>query len=146
MIDKVYTIGFTQKTAEEFFNRLKSSDVKLLIDVRLNNNSQLAGFTKKEDLKYFLKVINNIEYIHLPKLAPTKEILYEYKKERGSWEVYEKKFLNLMRERKIENMSREIISNGCLLCSESKPHFCHRRLVLEYLNEKWDESFEVIHL
>lgn len=144
--NKVYTIGFTQKTAEEFFNELKNSDTNILLDVRLNNVSQLAGFAKKKDLKYFLKEINDIEYMHLPELAPTKDILDEYKKNKGSWENYESEFLELMKSRKIENLSKEPFDYGCLLCSENQPHFCHRRLVVEYLNEKWDENLEIIHL
>lgn len=144
--NKVYTIGFTQKTAEEFFNELKKSDTNILLDVRLNNVSQLAGFAKKKDLKYFLKEINNIEYLHLPELAPTKDILDEYKKNKGSWENYKYKFIELMKSRKIENLSQELFIDGCLLCSENKPHYCHRRLVVEYLNDKWDEGLEVVHL
>jgi len=146
MIYKIYTIGFTKKTAEEFFSLLKNSNTQKLIDVRLNNSSQLAGFSKKKDLKYFLKEINNIEYVHLPELAPTKDILEAFKKDKGQWKTYEKNFLDLMKFRKIENLSKNIFENGCLLCSENKPHHCHRRLVAEYLNEKWDSNLEIVHL
>src|SRR5580658_8570643 len=134
---KLFTIGFTKKSAETFFTRLKNAGVKRLIDVRLNNVSQLAGFTKRDDLRYFTKAICNIGYVHLPELAPTAEILDPYKKAKnGDWALYERQFLDLMRERHIERtMSREILDGSCLLCSEEKPHHCHRRLVAEYLKE-----------
>src|SRR5271157_3444235 len=135
---KIFTIGFTKKSAETFFTRLKNAGVKRLIDVRLNNVSQLAGFTKKDDLRYFTKTICNIDYIHLPELAPTSEILDAYKKQKnGDWHMYELQFLDPMRSRHIENTPREILDCGCLLCSEEKPHHCHRRLVAEYLQEHW---------
>jgi uncharacterized protein (DUF488 family) len=143
---KIFTIGFTKKSAETFFTKLKDGGVKRLVDVRLNNVSQLAGFTKKDDLRYFTKVICGIEYVHLPKLAPTAEILDPYKKAKnGDWSLYERQFLDLMRTRHIEDMPREILECGCLLCSEEKPHHCHRRLVAEYLKEKWG-TVEIIHL
>jgi uncharacterized protein (DUF488 family) len=135
---KLFTIGFTKKSAETFFTRVKSAGVKRLIDVRLNNVSQLAGFTKREDLRYFTEAICNIEYVHLPVLAPTAEILDPYKKAKnGDWQLYERQFLDLMRSRHIETTSRDILDGGCLLCSEEKPHHCHRRLVAEYLKEHW---------
>lgn len=136
---KLYTIGFTKKSAETFFTRLSTAGVKTLVDVRLNNVSQLAGFTKRDDLRYFTKAICGIEYVHLPQLAPTAGILDPYKKAKnGDWNLYEQQFLDLMRERKIEETTtRDILDGGCLLCSEEKPHHCHRRLVAEYLKEKW---------
>jgi uncharacterized protein (DUF488 family) len=135
---ELFTIGFTQKSAREFFTNLKGAGVKRVVDVRLNNNSQLAGFSKKEDLAYFLKEIGNIEYVHLPELAPTQDILNAYKKFKGDWGVYEKQFLDLMEKRQIEKTIRpELLDHGCLLCSEHLPHHCHRRLVAEYLNSKW---------
>jgi uncharacterized protein (DUF488 family) len=136
---KIFTIGFTKKSAETFFTRLQRAGVKRLLDVRLNNVSQLAGFTKKDDLKYFSKAICGIEYLHLPELAPTSEILDPYKKQKnGDWLLYEHRFLDLMRARRIEEtIPREVLDGGCLLCSEEKPHQCHRRLVAEYLKEKW---------
>ncbi len=137
---KIYTIGFTKKSAERFFNLLNGADVKRLIDVRLNNSSQLAGFAKRDDLRYFTDVICGIEFVHLPQLAPTKEILDEYKKKKGDWLVYEKQFLDLMRMRRIEEtIPRDMLEEGCLLCSEDKPHNCHRRLVAEYLKQKWGD-------
>ena len=137
---RIFTIGFTKKSAETFFTRLKNAGVSRLVDVRLNNVSQLAGFTKKDDLRYFTKSICDIDYIHLPELAPTAEILDPYKKAKnGDWQLYERQFLDLMRARHIETTSREILDGGCLLCSEEKPHHCHRRLVAEYLREQWGD-------
>ncbi len=131
---KIFTIGFTKKSAEVFFTRIQAADVRRLVDVRLNNVSQLAGFTKKNDLRYFTKTICNIEYLHLPELAPTAEILDAYKKQNGDWEVYERQFVDLMRSRDIEHTaSRALLDGACLLCSEEKPDHCHRRLVV--LNE-----------
>jgi len=136
----LYTIGFTSKTAEDFFARLKKAGVKRVVDVRLNNVSQLAGFSKREDLRYFLNAILGIEYVHLPLLAPTQDLLDEYKKNKGGWKAYEEKFLRLMRDRQIEKeVPREALGEGCLLCSEDKPHFCHRRLVAEYLCKQWGD-------
>jgi uncharacterized protein (DUF488 family) len=143
---KIFTIGFTKKSAEAFFTRLQRAGVKRLVDVRLNNVSQLAGFTKKNDLRYFTKAICNIEYVHLLDLAPTSEILDAYKKNDGDWEVYEQRFLDLMHSRNIqETVPREILDGACLLCSEEKPHHCHRRLVAEYLKESWGDV-EIEHL
>jgi uncharacterized protein (DUF488 family) len=144
---KLLTIGFTKKSAEIFFTRLKDAGVKRLIDVRLNNVSQLAGFAKKDDLRYFTKAICDIEYVHLPRLAPTAEILDQYKKvKHGDWQLYERQFLELMRARHIERTTpREILDSGCLLCSEEKPHHCHRRLVAEYLKEQWGDV-EIEHI
>jgi uncharacterized protein (DUF488 family) len=137
---KIFTIGFTKKSAETFFTRLRNSGAKRLVDVRLNNVSQLAGFTKKDDLRYFTKAICNIDYVHLPELAPTAEILNAYKKQKnGDWELYELRFSELMRSRHMENTPREILDGGCLLCSEEKPDRCHRRLVAEYLKERWGD-------
>jgi uncharacterized protein (DUF488 family) len=116
------------------------------VDVRLNNVSQLAGFTKKDDLRYFTKTICGIEYLHIPALAPTADILDAYKKHNGAWDLYEHQFLELMRHRKIEDViSPEILEGGCLLCSEEKPHHCHRRLVAEYLKEEWG-NVEIEHI
>ena len=143
---KVFTIGFTQKTAEKFFGLLKRSGAKRVVDVRLNNVSQLAGFAKKNDLAYFAKQIAGMDYVHLPELAPTQDILDEYKKNKGDWAVYERKFLELMERRQIEkSVPREVIDDCCLLCSEDKPHHCHRRLVAEYLKRHWG-TLEVNHL
>jgi uncharacterized protein (DUF488 family) len=134
----LFTIGFTKKTAAAFFTKLQQAGVKRLIDVRLNNNSQLAGFSKRDDLAYFLKSITGIEYVHLLDLAPTQEILDRYKKVDKDWPAYERDFLKLMAGRHIETaLSPNLLDGGCLLCSEDKPEHCHRRLVAEYLREKW---------
>lgn len=143
---KVFTIGFTQKTAGKFFGLLKRSGARRVVDVRLNNVSQLAGFAKKNDLAYFAKQIAGMDYVHLPELAPTQDILDEYKKNKGDWAVYERKFLELMEQRHVEKtVPREILDGGCLLCSEDKPHHCHRRIVVEYFSRYWNDV-EVEHL
>ena len=136
---EVYTIGFTQKSAEEFFESLRRVGIKRLLDVRLNNVSQLAGFSKKEDLRYFLRALCAAEYLHEPLLAPTQEMLDEYKKRKGSWEDYERRFLALMRERAVERrIDRRLFDiPTVLLCSEATAEHCHRRLVLEYLQAAW---------
>ncbi len=143
---KIFTIGFTRLNAEAFFTKLKRDDLHHLIDCRLNNVSQLAGFAKKDDLKFFLREICNIDYVHLPKTAPTKDMLDVYKKGGGEWVIYEKQFLDLMASRQIEKtLDRTLLDGGCLLCSEPTPHHCHRRLVAEYLKQKWGDV-EIIHL
>lgn len=137
---KIFTIGFTNKKARSFFEKIRQAGVKRVVDVRLNNISQLAGFTKKEDLKYFLSEIGGIEYVHLPQLAPTKQLLDDYKKHRGDWGVYERNFLALMADRHIESsLGSTLMDRDCLLCSEDKPDHCHRRLVAEYLQRHWPQ-------
>jgi uncharacterized protein (DUF488 family) len=134
----IFTIGFTKKSAEQFFTSLANAGVQRLLDVRLNNVSQLAGFTKKEDLRYFTTAICGIDYHHLPDLAPTKEMLGAYKKNKGPWADYEKQFLALLQTRQIENTAKKsLLDGGCLLCSEETPDHCHRRLVAEYLQSYW---------
>ena len=141
----VYTIGFTKKSASTFFELLGASGAQRLVDVRLNNVSQLAGFAKRDDLAYFLKTICAMDYVHLPVLAPTQEMLDKYKKGGGTWDDYESQFMNLMRDRRIEKVvSHELIADGCLLCSEDRPHNCHRRLVAEYLQQEWGRSSYII--
>lgn len=145
MIDS-YTIGFTKKPARDFFAKLQLVGVRKLLDVRLNNNSQLAGFAKRDDLKFFLKSIASIEYEHVIELAPTKEMLDTYKKHGGHWDVYKQEFLELMTKRSIETqIPRTLFDGSCLLCSEHLPQHCHRRLVLEYLQEHWGE-IRVTHI
>jgi len=145
---KLFTIGFTQKSAETFFTQLKDSGIRTLIDTRLNNRSQLSGFAKQHDLRYFLREIGQIDYLYLPQLAPTQDIRDAFKKKKGTWEAYERSFRALMISRKIEETFQpELFENACLLCSEHKPHHCHRRLVAEYLREKWDGlNIEIEHL
>ena len=143
----ISTIGFTKTTAEDFFQRLSNAGVKKVIDVRLHNTSQLSGFAKANDLAYFLKQIGRIEYVHSPLLAPTDEILKAYKKNNITWTIYEERFLELMAKRKIEEqLTPESLDGGCLLCSESTPHHCHRRIVCEYLNIKWGGKLDIRHL
>ena len=143
----VATIGFTQTSAERFFDRLLSAGVKKVVDVRLHNTSQLAGFAKADDLAYFLNRIGGIAYVHEPLLAPTDAMFKVYKKDKGEWAAYETRFLDLMAERGIEHrLKPELLDGACLLCSEAKPHHCHRRLVCEYLNDKWDGALTVQHL
>lgn len=143
---KLCTIGFTKKNAEEFFGRLRGAEVKRILDVRLNNSGQLAGFAKRDDLRFFAREILGGEYVHLPVLAPTQEMLDEYRKEKRGWDNYERRFRELMRERKIEKaVDRKMVEDGCLLCSEDKPHMCHRRIVAEYLRDAWGDV-EIVHL
>ncbi len=144
---KAYTIGFTKRRAPDFFEALKGVGIRRLVDIRLNNKSQLAGFTKREDLPYFLKEICGIEYVYEPTLAPTQDILDAYKKRKGSWQAYEDSFLQLMAERRVEEkVSPDLFAvPTALLCSERTADNCHRRLVLEYLQQKW-ATLEIVHL
>jgi uncharacterized protein (DUF488 family) len=143
----VSTIGFTKTTAQGFFDRLLTVGVKKVIDVRLHNTSQLSGFAKADDLAYFLWKIGDIQYVHEPLLAPTDPMLKAYKQEKADWRTYENCFLGLMSERQIEHHFKpEMFDGACLLCSEDKPHHCHRRLVCDYLNEKWGGALTVQHL
>jgi uncharacterized protein (DUF488 family) len=136
---EVFTIGFTKKSAEEFFGLLRRHGIRRLVDVRLNNVSQLAGFAKRDDLRFFLREICAAEYVHEPLLAPTQEMLDEYKKRGGAWKAYETAFLELMASRRIEDrIPKPLLSApSVLLCSEPTAENCHRRLIVEYLNEKW---------
>ncbi len=144
---EIYTIGFTKKSAKEFFNALRKAEIKRLIDIRLSNSSQLAGFAKRDDLAFFLRELCDAEYMHKPILAPTKEILNGYKKRIIGWEEYEQRFKRLMADRKVEEIIAKDLFDipTVLLCSEPKPDKCHRRLVAEYLKEKWGETI-IIHL
>jgi len=142
---KVFTIGYTQKSAEEFFTLLKHPDIVRIVDVRLNNVSQLAGFTKKNNLEYFLKEICDKEYIHRLDLAPTKDMLDEYK-ENHDWSHYVTVFTELLRQRDISNtFPEELIDGSCFLCAEPTPENCHRRLVVECLQRKWS-GLDIVHL
>jgi uncharacterized protein (DUF488 family) len=142
----LFTVGFTKKSAERFFTLLKEAHVQRVIDVRLNNRSQLAGFSKATDLEYFLRAIGGMEYRHLSELAPTQEVLDTYKKRKGSWSEYEARFLELLRKRRVDqSLDRSLFDMACLLCSEHEPLHCHRRLVAEYLKEKWG-AVELRHL
>lgn len=143
---KLYTIGFTGKSAEKFFGLLKNSNVKKIIDTRINNVSQLAGFAKGFDLKFFAREIGNISYEHDIDLAPTKELLSKYRDKKISWKEYELEYLNLLDLRKIaQKTDIEKLHENCLLCSEHTPEKCHRRLLAEYLKHVKRE-IEIIHL
>jgi uncharacterized protein (DUF488 family) len=144
---EITTIGFTKHSAESFFSRLKNSGIEQLIDVRINNVSQLAGFAKRDDLRFFLDRICGASYLHQPLLAPTNELLKSYRDKEMSWIEYEKRFLDLMQVRKIENeISRDLFAKKTtLLCSEHTPEQCHRRLVVEYLNDHWG-NITITHL
>ena len=144
---ELFTIGFTRKSAEKFFGLLRSSGARRIVDVRLNNVSQLAGFAKRDDLKFFAQEVCGLDYVHVPELAPTKEMLDAYKKQGGDWDHYAEEFLQLMEERRIEDsLPLELIDRGCLLCSEDKPDNCHRLLIAEYLERKWSGDFAITHL
>ena len=143
----VFTIGFTQTSAESFFGRLLQAGVRTVLDVRLHNTSQLAGFAKAADLAYFLNRLGGIRYAHQPLLAPTDAMLKAFKQAKGDWSVYRASFLALMAERRVERkFAPSDMAGACLLCSEATPHRCHRRLVCEYLNAKWDGALTVRHL
>ncbi len=144
---EIYTIGFTQTTAERFFGRLKAAGVRRLLDVRLNNSSQLAGFAKAQDLPFFLGELIGASYEHDPRLAPTQDLLDDYKKRNGDWSTYEQGFSRLMAERKIECAlsPTEFETPTALLCSEATAEHCHRRLVCEYLAEHWP-AVRPVHL
>jgi len=144
---EVYTIGFTQTSAAGFFGKLKQAGIRRVLDVRLNNVSQLAGFAKRDDLQFFLAEICDADYVHEPRLAPTKDILDDFKKHKGSWDDYERRFLDLMAQRNIETIVDPSLFDvpTALLCSEPTAEHCHRRLVLEYLDRKWG-NVQAIHL
>jgi uncharacterized protein (DUF488 family) len=135
---KIFTIGFTKKNAEQFFALLDRPDIRRVVDIRLNNNSQLAGFTKSDDLRFFLRRVIDKDYVYLPQLAPSAELLKTYRDGKGGWAAYERDFIALMRQRRVEtSVPRELLDGGCLLCSEATPEHCHRRLVAEYLAAPW---------
>lgn len=144
---EIYSIGFTQSTAERFFGRLSAAGIMHLLDVRLNNVSQLAGFAKRDDLAFFLGKLCGAAYTHEPLLAPSQEMLDTYKKQKGTWADYERDFLALMARRHIETeLDRTIFEQPtALLCSEPIADHCHCRLVLEYLQEKWGD-INIVHL
>ena len=144
---EIYTIGFTQKSAEQFFETLKRHKIQRLLDTRLNTTSQLAGFARNDHLTYLLKQICDAEYAWQPLLAPTQELLDAYRKQKGTWAEYEHNFLALMRERRVDEVLHpELLKvRTVLLCSEATPEKCHRRLVAEYLQDKWG-GIEIVHL
>jgi uncharacterized protein (DUF488 family) len=143
---KIFTIGFTKKSAKEFFEILKTNNIEQIIDIRLNNTSQLAGFTKKDNLEYFLKELCSIDFCHFIFLAPTKEIRDRYIKSKD-WDVYVKEYIELLDNRKVlDNLDKSFFKRkSCFLCSEASADHCHRRLLVEYLKEHWD-YVEIVHL
>ena len=142
---KIYTIGFTKHTSEEFFEKLKSVGVKRVIDIRLNKTSQLAAFAKGSDLPYLLKSTGGIEYLSHSELAPTKELLKSYRSKEITWEEFEKSYKNQIKDSKaILGLNKGDFEDACLLCSENTPEKCHRRLLAEELAKIWD--LQIIHL
>lgn len=143
---KLYTIGFTGKPAEKFFDLLRNADVDKIVDTRINNVSQLAGFAKGADLKFFVREIGNMSYEHNIDFAPTKELLSKYRDKKLTWVEYEEEYLNLLDMRKIAHKTDiEKLHRNCLLCSEHTPEKCHRRLLAEYLQHVRTD-IEIIHL
>lgn len=143
----VFTIGFGQWPAEGFFATLREAGIRRLLDVRLHNTSQLSGFSKKDDLQFFLRELCGAEYVHQPLLAPSEELLGAYRQKRLTWAEYEQGFLELIAARQIE---RELSSGffdvpTVLLCSEPTAEHCHRRVVLDYLDQRWGR-LTVTHL
>lgn len=142
-----FTIGFTKTTAEDFFARLNAAGVQKIVDVRIQNTSQLAGFAKAADLAFFLKMIGGISYRHAPELAPDEALFSDYRKKGLSWDAFEPRFMDIMADREIEErFDPQDLDGACLLCSEDTPHNCHRRLVIEYLEDRWGRSLDVTHL
>ena len=143
---KLYTIGFTRKSAETFFTKIRNAGIKRVFDIRLNNVSQLAGFAKRNDLIFFLSKLCDCDYRHIPLMAPTNDILDAYKKKRIDWSEYVTRFNTLIKDRQIEKaVTPEELHEACLLCTEPAPEKCHRRLVAEYLKDKFDHV-EINHL
>ena len=144
---EIHTIGFTQRTAEDFFEQLRGAGVRRLIDTRLNNTSQLAAFAKRDDLAYFVQALLDGDYLHEPLLAPSDDLLTAYKKKRSGWDEYESVYVDLLGERSIETRldPRTFDVPAVLLCSEHSPQHCHRRLAAEYLDARWG-GVRIIHL
>ena len=142
----LYTIGFTKKTAEQFFELLLKNGVTRLVDVRLNNSSQLAGFAKGSDLQYFLRAIGKMDYVYIEDFTPTKELLDDYKNKRIDWNEYHKIYNNLLIQRNIiEKYNIEDFDCSCFLCSEDQPEHCHRSLLVEFF-KSINKDVIIIHL
>lgn len=143
----LYTIGFTKKNAEHFFNLLRNNGVKQLVDVRISNSSQLAGFAKGKDLEYFVKEICHIPYIHIADFAPTKELLDQWHKQEVTWDEYERIYTKMLTDKDIlRKHGVKPFDGSCFLCSEDTPEQCHRRLLVEYMKKHSKELVEIIHL
>lgn len=137
----IYTIGFTRRSAAEFFRALKGASIRRLVDIRISNSSQLAGFTKKDHLPFFLEELCGAEYLHEPLLAPTLELMVAVRRRGLPWQEYEAQFLRLLRSRRVEErISRDLFDvPTVLLCTEPTAERCHRRLVVEYLGRAWGD-------
>ena len=143
---KLFTIGFTKKTARQFFELLKKNNVKKIIDIRINNSSQLAGFAKGTDLEYFANEICGIKYKHITDFAPTKELLTDYQNKKIDWIGYKKTYRNLIEKRNVTTKyNMEEFDNACFLCSEPTAEQCHRKLLVEYFKEK-NPQLQIIHI
>jgi uncharacterized protein (DUF488 family) len=144
---QVATIGFTGKTAQRFFDSLKQAQIRTVLDVRLHNTSQLAGFAKKQDLRYFLENLCGAAYLEIPELTPEPDLLKRYQGKVLGWDEYAAAYLELIAKRGVERqLNIDLFRSGCLLCSEHLPHHCHRRIALEYLNTQWNSSLKITHL
>lgn len=143
----IATIGFTKSSAAHFFDRIKRAGVKKVLDVRLHHGSQLAGFAKSSDLGYFLKEICGVDYALAPLFAPTEAIMTGLRTAKKDWSLPAAQFMDLLAARHIErHVTLTELEGTCLLCAEATHHHCHRRLVVDYLNERWGGSLAVTHL
>jgi uncharacterized protein YeaO (DUF488 family) len=144
---QIFTIGFTGSTAENFFSRLRDAGVKKVIDTRLWADTQLSGFARKKDLPFLLKNLSGADYEHKIDLAPSENILKDFKNKEISWPKYETRYLQLLHDRHIaDKLSADDVADTCFLCAEKTPHHCHRRLLAEYLQKEWNTAIEIIHL
>ena len=144
---KLFTIGFTKKNAQQFFSLLRGSGVRRVLDTRLNNMSQLAGFTKRDDLSFFLKEVAGIGYEHAEQLAPTDDMLKRYKKGEISWDACATDYQVMIESRRVHRLFKpEELDGACLLCSEATPHHCHRRLAAEFFQRQLGSGVDIIHL
>jgi len=142
----IYTIGYGGKNAEDFFQTLTDAGVKTLLDVRLYNTSQLAGFTKRDDLKFFLKTLCQCEYRHLKELAPAPGLLDGYKKQLITWAQYETEYNRYLSTLTFNHfLSKRDLASGCFLCAEPTPEQCHRRLIVEYIQAHMTDV-SIVHL
>lgn len=143
----LYTIGFTRKSAERFFGLLKDNDVKMLVDVRISNSGQLAGFAKGKDLEFFTKEICHIPYRHIIDFSPTKDLLDKWHKQELTWSEYDEIYVRMLKERKIlQKYGIKQFDGTCFLCSEENAECCHRRLLAEYLKKHSAEEVQILHL
>ncbi len=142
---RIFTIGFTKKSAEQFFDILQKNEIDLIADVRLNNKGQLAGFTKERDFKYFLSLFK-IDFIHLINFAPTKGLRNSYHSD-WNYEIYKNNYIKLLNSRDaVTNLVKLNLpyNNICLLCSEPEADKCHRSVAAEEISKKL--SLSVSHV